>query len=779
MAPQPNLLAQRQQISPQQAAAISKNRKMSFLQGLSRIMASRNAPLPSSISGVEAAYDPNTSPWRDFEPASELGGVKLAGKDIDLYKLWCLVFSAGGAGRVQQQGAWTNIAQQFDLPQQLPHPQEDGNTLTAVALAKLYIKVLGAFEEFYYRGMSDTQRQAMAQQGRLPIPASSLHGHNISPPGSAGNLAQNQPSAGADATAHPPSFGVTSSENELDAEARKRKVEESAGSNDDNNGKRRKTDSGSPELSTNTSETAPHPRMSAPPTSNTRVKARRKIEYLPLSREIETAGGRDVSAIQNELQRLTRGQHLRDIHDWGKVHVEALLMSIRSRLSVELSYGLTTLVILSTMRSQGHDTGFLITQCGDLLDEVLDLLQDLSFPNGTDVDTRSGNDEVITNRRLVGLAHEEVSTPFAAEKKQSDYDPSIQGPMQRRADLIRLILNILRNLSAVTDNQAFMAHHPLLVDLLLRLTSMQISEGHPPAAASDALLLPDLIVVRKDVLNILVNLGRVIALAPASSHTDTSPSSAAPERRARLIFELVSSYLIDPSEAVGPFTWVVQSGAPMTPSTRAPLLPDAALEVFTQISHPDVNRKVISRAVPLRQQWSLFEALVYRLPSSDNDYKVLMTREESWISYLEKLVLGLYSLAFLMPPELKKRVKEDRGLSFPKVMMRFVKKIMTGGPQQMDFRMHFATCARRSVETMKVIDDGEDSFNVDQPSIAPLSFGVGYGEAADSKVEKGDGLLGGHEDELLWSVMLQREVDEVMFSELESLARVEKEIRVH
>ena len=204
---------------------------------------------------METGYDPTApSPWGSLEPGSEPGGVKLAGKDIDLYRLWGMVISLGGAARVHQQGAWSQIALQYDLPQQLPHPQESGNTSTAVALAQLYVKLLGPFEEVYLRGLSDAQRQAMAQQqGRLPIPApasasASFHGQNMSPPGSSGSSAQNQPpaGAGADASTHLSSssssgVAVAHPETESDADARKRKMDQGAGNNEDNNGKRRKT----------------------------------------------------------------------------------------------------------------------------------------------------------------------------------------------------------------------------------------------------------------------------------------------------------------------------------------------------------------------------------------------------------------------------------------------------------------------------------------------------------------------------------------------------------
>ncbi|THH11923.1 hypothetical protein EW145_g364 [Phellinidium pouzarii] len=774
MQPQPNVLAAQRQ----QQQMVHRTRQLHFLQGLAKLMISRNLPLPSSITGIDSSYDPASSPWKNLEPASDVGGIRLAGRDVDLYKLWGIVFQAGGAGKVQAQNAWTNILPAFGLPEQLPHPQENGNTSTAVALSQIYMMLLGAFDEFYNRSMTDAQRQALMQQGRHPLPGSvgpSYHGPNMSSPGSAGSSTQTQQTqlpASADSSGHP--FSAGSTDFDVDGDGRKRKLDEA----EELNGKRsrRKTESGSPEASRGGSEATPLLQMSASVSSSGRAKVRRLIEYVPLAKEVETAGGRDVNLIQSELLRLSRGHQLRDINEWGRVYVDALTMSIRSRISTELSYGLTTLILLSTMRSAAPDTGFLIGQCEELLDEVLDLLEELAFPNEAEVNSSTADTVLITNHQLVNFANDEISSPFAAEgNRQGDYDPIEEGPVQRRADLIRLILNILRNLSAVTDNQTFMAQHPVLVDLLLRTTGLRVSESEIPQASSKALSLPDLIVVRKDVLSTFVNLAGSVSLSPSSS---SAQPPAVFEWRARRIVELVASYLVDPAEAVNPVAWLVYSGTPLTLHTRAPLLPDTALEVFTRVSQPDYNRKAISRAVPQQRLWLLFEALVYRMPTNDNDYK-LVVREESWMSYLEKLILGLYSLAFLMPPELKKRVKEDRSLSFPKIMLCFVKRVMSGGHAQGDLRLHFLFCARRSIETMKVIDDGIDSFDSSQPSMPTLSFGVGYGEAGDKNVEKGTGLLGGYRDDVLWSVMLQRELDEVMFTELESLSRIESEVSVN
>lgn len=453
---------------------------------------------------------------------------------------------------------------------------------------------------------------------------------------------------------------------------------------------------------------------------------------------------------------MSRGQQLLDVNDWGRVYIDALTMSLRSRLAVELTYAITTLSMLATMRSNGPDTGIQIGQCPELLEELVDLLEELAFPDGFDSVANTVEHEVVTNRQLIQFAQEEISNPLAPVTKGPD--ASIGSRSQRRADLIRAALNLFRSLSAITDNQQVLAKSSFFIDILLAITSLDRSNSNaPPRPVSDALSLPDLIAVRKEVLNILVNLCGFI---PFSSSEHSS--------RAKRVFALASSYLVDPAETVPPLQWVMQnSSGGTTMNVRAPLLPDAALEVFTRISQPDVNRQAIGTSVPRAWLWQLIESLVYRLPSSDQDFR--LCRDEGWLSYIEKLVLGLYSLAYLIPPDLKQRVKKDRSLSFGRVMLRFIKRFA----KQPEIRQTAAFCMRRAIETLKVIDDGDDAFESVQPSMPPLSFGMGYGEHGDKRAEIGHGLLGGQQDDVLFSIMLQQNVDDVMFSGLESLARVE------
>ena len=92
--------ASAQNRGPVAPAQILKSRRDEFLKFVAGVMNARQTPLPSTITGIPSAYDPSSSPWKSIEPTSEPGGFRLAGKDIDLFKLWQLVLSHGGHAKV-------------------------------------------------------------------------------------------------------------------------------------------------------------------------------------------------------------------------------------------------------------------------------------------------------------------------------------------------------------------------------------------------------------------------------------------------------------------------------------------------------------------------------------------------------------------------------------------------------------------------------------------------------------------------------------------------------
>jgi SWI/SNF chromatin-remodeling complex subunit SWI1 len=93
----PNLSAGNPQLQMHQ-------KRRQFLHGLGTLMAQRNTPLPPGLTGVPYPqnYDPNNSPWKMLEVSPvEPGYIRIAGKDVDLYRLWCIVYQHGGGMKVR------------------------------------------------------------------------------------------------------------------------------------------------------------------------------------------------------------------------------------------------------------------------------------------------------------------------------------------------------------------------------------------------------------------------------------------------------------------------------------------------------------------------------------------------------------------------------------------------------------------------------------------------------------------------------------------------------
>lgn len=490
--------------------------------------------------------------------------------------------------------------------------------------------------------------------------------------------------------------------------------------------------------------------------------SRRKIEYVPIAREVDTHGGRDMKQIESDIVNMGR-RTIREIGDWGLIDIDSLTMSIRSRLSTELSYALTTLTLLSTMKGPNPDTGFPLFQAPELFEEVLDLLEDLAFDGVEDTyDPSQDGRDIVTHRELVNTILEAESSPFAGLQRQKSLADYSLGLRNKSGTVILAIFQLIRNLCVVRDNGNWIARHPRALDLILRVCELS-SEGLRPA--SNALTLSELVTVRRDVMESLSFIAGFVHL----SEDSTSPSKHSLKITKR-IFRLVASYLTDPSECAGPAgrSYGGSGQRPVTP----PALADAALEVFTRLGQPDANRQVFAKAIPQPLLWTLFVALVRRLPIVDADYNLVIQHRDLWLTYLERLIMALYTLAFLSPPKLKNRMKTDRSVGCTGVMFRLVHKLLVQGSS--DTRVAFYIVSRRAVETMKVLDDGADSFDFTEATVSTLSFGVGYGEAGENEVERGTGLFAPRRD-MGWDFILTREVnnDEQMFSELESLLRVE------
>ena len=83
---------------------VFRQRKRSWLQGLASLMTQRGTPLPPMLTGVPFPpnYDPAHMPWKSLEVSqTDIGVIRLAGKDVDLYRLWGIVVNYGGGQAVR------------------------------------------------------------------------------------------------------------------------------------------------------------------------------------------------------------------------------------------------------------------------------------------------------------------------------------------------------------------------------------------------------------------------------------------------------------------------------------------------------------------------------------------------------------------------------------------------------------------------------------------------------------------------------------------------------
>ncbi|KAJ7630741.1 hypothetical protein FB45DRAFT_916453 [Roridomyces roridus] len=717
-------------MNPQHPSSL-KQRQYGFLNGLARIMVGRNTPLPPALTGVDTpSYDPANTQWKILEPA-EVGAFRLAGRDIELFKLWGIVFQAGGGPVLSRENLWHTILPHFDLPEDYNLPN---GTSVAQMLAQYYMAILGPFEEFYRQNIQNQQRKAQAASRQGP-------GQPMPP---------STPTRSDGASPQRPNEGNGPSPDGEPGIKRKLESEEA-----DVKRARLKTE---PEATAATNGTD-QASSSAPPSMPRQRPSRRKIEYVPLGREIDTVGGRDMKLVEAETIAKPLSRALRDINDWGVVAVDALTLSLRSQIATELSYALTTFTLLSTMRGDTVTSGFPIVQCPDLFEELLDLLEERAFDGAEDSSDPSSAD-TATYRELVNTLLEVESQPFVVlEPQQGAKDPAL-GPRPRPGNIIMSIVNILRNLSFVPDNSGFLSQQDRMLDLMLRLCCVTTKHGKP-AAVSASLSLGDIITIRRETLHTLMHLAGFL-------HFPDPPSKIA-HRIATRAFHLISSFLVDPIEAVSPFACFQLAGAnPNNP--KPPFLADVALETFTRLVQSDMNRKAFSRVIPEASIRLLFTSCVHRLPVIEPDFQLVV--RDRWLSYMEKVIMTIYSLVFLATPELKKKIKMDRRLSFKGVVLRMIQKFLVHTNHEL--KAQFSISARRAVEAMKLLDDCEDSFETSEAAPATLSFGMGFGEVGDSGMEKGTGLLGG-DRELTWDLLMLREVyaDNVLFGELESLSRVE------
>ncbi|KAG9016734.1 hypothetical protein FRB90_002336 [Tulasnella sp. 427] len=606
-----------------------------------------------------------------------------------------------------------------------------------------------------------------------------------------------------------PTPDVNAQMGDSDSEARKRKRTDTG----DVDGKRPRLDeypavadgtpNGMPDAaavsSSSNSPTRPlaingHPQVSQQPSG-----PRMRIQYRPLFRQINSYGGRNLPAIERERAVALSRRTVRPIEEWGEVDIDGLIMSLRSRTAVEVTYALTALLALSTA-GRRQEEGFILTPCADdLIPVLLELLKETAFGSADADEAAQPSDSPSpphaakqwTHQELMKLALEDGSEIFgpgfafstpAGERRRDGRrcaDPE-RGPKERQADVALIVTQLFRNLSLFPANAEIFVKYPTITDTIVRMCCLEDESTAPPASFPEplapAFTLTDLIKMQDHALNYLANMSQFL------DFEDLLPQT--PPR----IFRLASRYIISPSIAVSPY---LASGPlnPQQPPPLPPSAPDLALDMFSRISHRDEHRRVFAQRVQSQEIFNFYSALVRMLPVGREDYHIMTVNQhslEAWVGYAERIMLSIYSLVFLASPSLKRKMKHPGVTSVITRLSYFYMKCVT--PEGKAFASApapntshpFMVISRRAIETLKLLDQEGDCFG-DESSVSMTgpfgfpTFGIGYGEpdAMGTKArEEGVGILAGNWEQVVLRMMQCPGVDDEFFAEMDSLVRM-------
>ena len=387
-------------------------------------------------------------------------------------------------------------------------------------------------------------------------------------------------------------------------------------------------------------------------------RIRYKIEYRPYKRIADTYGGWDVESIAKVHQENQAAREALMVEDLGRVDIESLCMSIRSRIPSELSYALTVLGMLS-MPGKGDDKGGLgLGHCDDLLDDLVDLIEDETFgENGWKAWAQALEGDaaehgpLASDRLEAGIAtHSEMLVSAQVDDLTAMIDADGQDhPSSRRAELVLLVVGLLRNFSLMADNYSIMTQHGRFVEIMIRVCDVRLTLPTPtePSKSSNGavtLKRSEHLRLREDVLDIFHGLSSNLIL------------TVLPLDAVGLMMELALSHLKgSQTESVSDRLFRGRGELKVLPD-RAIL----ALEVLTQTSCADQNRRIL-RQLDGRIVTDAFLTCLKYLAFDAEDAKTLAYKP-AMVEVQVKLAFCLYNLAFVGSLAVRARIRETVGV---------------------------------------------------------------------------------------------------------------------
>lgn len=367
-------------------------------------------------------------------------------------------------------------------------------------------------------------------------------------------------------------------------------------------------------------------------------------------------------------------------------------MSLRSRLASEVSFALNSLTLISmSIRTHPSEQGtipFPLSRCRDLYDELVDLLEETAFGYDDDLhddqDQRGGTTAQADSPPQTYPALFQLITEEAGSSSPSDPDErnriaqlaDLGHTPIKPVDILLSVTNILRNFSIAEENSQVMGEDEHLLDVLARIANLPLKQSNQEKEVGDRkrsrwpvrVTSSDSMILKKDVLELIANFGLRVRLEDHESST------------ARSLFDLLSFFLLDADRHRHTYFDLSQTPGSAGRLTQphlvkiAPYL-DLGLAAFSQITLLDSNRSTISRLSYSSSLERLFGSLIRLVPVSESDFQVLTS--ESGLTYVQNLIMSLYNLVYLSPPELKLELRKKP--AYFRGIMRVIRRLSGTG----------------------------------------------------------------------------------------------------
>lgn len=444
-------------------------------------------------------------------------------------------------------------------------------------------------------------------------------------------------------------------------------------------------------------------------------RKRRRIEYRPLARPLDSHGGQDLQLVEQAYARAEKARPARKLPDLGLVDVHGLTMSLRSRMATEIAYALNVLTLISlqmTTEDKGMGLRFPFEKCPDLLEELLDLLEETAFglddegnPRGPS-DTAKGKEAAQapqTYRELFRIIEEQANDlaphrPHPHTSTDDDHDSVL-----RPGETALAVVNVLRNLALAESNARYIAENERIAELFIRVANLPLRDPSAPATPRwpARVSAADLMSLKKSAIELLSQVGNKIEL-------DNLSSSTAQQALDLVLFFIRDAELqreafaFDLSNTPSVMSRVHQPNA--TSMTAIPPYLHLGLAACARLALKDRNRSVIARLMDPEDLYRIFISLVSLLPISEKDFQIMTF--ETGLLFVHGAIMSLYNLAFLAPALVKARLRADPKIH--KSLFRIVRRLAGTQVQSNDDDIYLLL-ANRSISILQLLDDGGEA----------------------------------------------------------------------